>query len=146
MADRNLHAAGHAHDGSGCPSRRDVARQGIHVSRSPLADAGDRQFNALFLGRLPERPARRAVTEAVRKAIKHTFDEDKFVLESQAERLRENGHPPIPSAAIKVDVAPVQGRRLLASLVEKEQRDPTFISPPVLMADDNRIGLPPLAA
>ena len=87
-----------------------------------------------------------AVTEAVRKAIKHTFDEDKFVLESQAERLREHGHPPIPSAAIKVDVAPVQGRRLLASLVEKEQRDPTFISPPVLMADDNRIGLPPLAA
>jgi vanillate monooxygenase len=87
-----------------------------------------------------------AVTEAVRKAIKHTFDEDKFVLESQAERLRENDYPHIPLAAIKVDVAPVQARRLLASLIEKEQQDPAFTSPPLVMADDARIGLPPLAA
>lgn len=87
-----------------------------------------------------------SITEAVRKAIQHTFDEDKLVLEAQAERLRENGNPAIPFATIKVDAAPIQGRRLLATLLEKERKDPSCVSPPVLMADDSRIGLPPLAA
>ncbi len=86
------------------------------------------------------------VTESIRKGIQHTFDEDKFIVELQAARLREEGDPAVPMATIKVDAAPIQGRRLLASLLEKEQQDPTFIAPPLLMADDSVVNYPPVAA
>jgi phenylpropionate dioxygenase-like ring-hydroxylating dioxygenase large terminal subunit len=86
------------------------------------------------------------LTASIYKGVRHTFDEDKFVLELQAARLREDGDPPVPMATIKVDAAPIQGRRLLASLVEKEKQDPTFVAPPLLMADDAVVSRPPVAA
>lgn len=77
-------------------------------------------------------------------AVSNTFDEDRELLEIQDRCLREEGMPHVPQTAVKVDVAPVQGRRLLAEMIRREQEDPTFCMKPALLADDARISMPPV--
>ena len=62
-----------------------------------------------------------AVTEFLRENVRRTFDEDKEMLEGQQRRLGNNTEPTFP-VAIKVDAAPTQGRRLLATMIEVESR------------------------
>lgn len=76
------------------------------------------------------------LSEMAKVGLDMTFDEDRVVLELQENRLREEGYPNIPVAALKVDEAPVRARRLLASIIEKEQADSSFTAPPIVMISD----------
>lgn len=84
--------------------------------------------------------------EGLEKAIIHTFDEDKRILEVQDRCLQQEGMPAIPQAAVKVDIAPVQGRRLLNEVIKREQDDPKAVIHPLLLADDARVAQPPAIA
>jgi vanillate O-demethylase monooxygenase subunit len=61
------------------------------------------------------------VTEFLRANVGRTFDEDKDMLESQQRNIGTVAEP-VFSIAVKADVGPTQGRRLLASLLEAEAR------------------------
>ena len=76
------------------------------------------------------------LTSPIKNGLDKTFEEDRVVLELQDSRLKEEGYPQIPMAAIKVDEGPVRARRLLAAMVDQEQADPHFVSPPIVMAYD----------
>lgn len=78
----------------------------------------------------------RSLDPQIKAGLDRTFDEDRVVLELQERRLREEGYPAIPVAAIKVDEAPVRARRLLAAMTAREQEDASFVSPPMTMAVD----------
>ncbi|HQU47659.1 MAG TPA: aromatic ring-hydroxylating dioxygenase subunit alpha [Casimicrobiaceae bacterium] len=63
------------------------------------------------------------VTEFLRANVGRTFDEDKVMLESQQRNLGDaDAASSAFTIAIKADVGPTQGRRLLASLIEAESR------------------------
>jgi vanillate O-demethylase monooxygenase subunit len=74
------------------------------------------------------------LSDTIAEATARTFDEDKEMLEMQQQVLIEQ-NATVPQAAIRFDIAPVQGQRMLAALVEKERQDPAFVSPPVHIAD-----------
>jgi len=61
------------------------------------------------------------VTEFLRANVGRTFDEDKDMLEAQQRNLGSVVEP-VFSIAVKADVGPTQGRRLLASLLQAESR------------------------
>jgi phenylpropionate dioxygenase-like ring-hydroxylating dioxygenase large terminal subunit len=69
--------------------------------------------------------------EIIKQGLTKTFDEDRAVLELQSARLREEGNPSIPVAAIRVDEAPIRARRLLAAILDKEQSDSTYVALPI---------------
>ncbi len=69
-------------------------------------------------------------------AVMHTFNEDRELLEIQDKALQAEGMPQIPQTAVKTDIAPVQGRRLLAEMIQREKDDPRFVLPPAPLADD----------
>ena len=75
-------------------------------------------------------------------AVAQTFDEDRGLLEIQQQRLREEDWPKIPQMAVKVDKAPVQGRRLLEAMIRREADDPSYCAPPIPLADDAQVTLP----
>lgn len=85
-----------------------------------------------------------ALDTKIHAAVTQTFDEDRALLEVQHQRLMAEGHPQIPQMAVKVDIAPVQGRRVLADMIAREQADPRAVVPPVAMADDSVITQPPV--
>lgn len=63
------------------------------------------------------------VTEFLRANVGATFDEDKEMLEAQQRNLGDaDAVSPAFTIAVKADVGPTQGRRLLASLIEAEAR------------------------
>jgi vanillate O-demethylase monooxygenase subunit len=76
-----------------------------------------------------------SLTEAVCRAIEHTFDEDGVVLKIQQAQVEKYGGP-IPRVAMKVDEAPIRARRMLEVLVKKENEDPNFVYRPQLMIED----------
>lgn len=84
--------------------------------------------------------------EGLKKAIVHTFDEDQRIVELQDRCLQAEGMPSIPQTAVKVDIAPVQGRRLLNELIKREQEDPRAVVRPIMLADDARVAQPPAIA
>jgi vanillate O-demethylase monooxygenase subunit len=61
------------------------------------------------------------VTEFLRANVARTFDEDKAMLESQQHRIGDVAEPQF-TIAVKADVGPTQGRRLLAAMIEVESR------------------------
>ena len=61
------------------------------------------------------------LTEQVRRATAATFNEDAEMLALQQAGIEEEPAGPFPRLALRVDAGPVQGRRLLASLIEKER-------------------------
>lgn len=61
------------------------------------------------------------ITEAIRVATMHTFDEDAAMLALQQAGINEEEEGPFPRLALRVDAGPIQGRRLLASLIAREQ-------------------------
>ena len=76
-----------------------------------------------------------ALTQAVCQAIERTFDEDMVVLQTQQSQIDKLGGS-VPRVAMKVDEAPIRARRVLASLIQREQDDPSFVYRPELMVDD----------
>lgn len=86
------------------------------------------------------------LTEQLRQAVVHTFNEDKHILELQQRSINENPTLHVPNVAIHVDAAPMQARRMLAGFIKREQADPHAIEPPVPMATDQAIPQPRAAA
>ena len=86
------------------------------------------------------------MTERLRLAVIHTFNEDKHVLEMQQRSISERPDLPVPNFAIRVDTAPLQARRMLMSFIEREKADPHMVVPPVPLATDEAIPLPAVAA
>ena len=78
----------------------------------------------------------------IHTAVAHTFDEDRALLEVQHQRLAEEGWPKFPQMAVKVDKAPVQGRRLLDAMLRREAEDPRYCAPPIPLADDEHVTQP----
>jgi vanillate O-demethylase monooxygenase subunit len=87
-----------------------------------------------------------ALGAGLTKAIVHTFDEDQRILEIQDRCLQAEGMPQVPQAAVKVDIAPMQGRRILNDVIKREQDDPRFCVRPIALADDARVAQPPRVA
>lgn len=76
-----------------------------------------------------------ALTEAIRKAIAQTFDEDAVVLAMQQESISKYGGS-VPMVAMKVDEAPVRTRRQLESLIRRENDERDFVYRPLPMIED----------
>jgi phenylpropionate dioxygenase-like ring-hydroxylating dioxygenase large terminal subunit len=70
-------------------------------------------------------------TALIMKGVTITFEEDKAVLELQQEALSRSPGAAVPNVAIMLDVAPIQGRRLLQRLVDNESQDPRAVAPPI---------------
>ncbi len=87
-----------------------------------------------------------AISEGMQKSVNHTFDEDREMLELQDLQLQNEGMPQIPQMAVNVDIAPVQGRRLLAALIRREEEDPRAVHPPAPLASDDGVTMPPRQA
>lgn len=83
-----------------------------------------------------------SLSQKIHEGVVHTFNEDRVLLELQDKRLQAENMPQIPQLAVKTDIAPVQGRRLLADLIQREKDDPRFVLPPVSLADDAVITMP----
>ena len=82
------------------------------------------------------------MTESIATGTVHTFDQDQEILEIQDRCLQAEGMPAIPQTAVKIDIAPVQGRRLLADMIQREKDNPRAISAPIAMADDSKVTQP----
>lgn len=87
-----------------------------------------------------------ALNEGIYTATQQTFGEDRALLEMQDRRLQEENFPKLPQMAVKVDKAPVQGRRLLEEMIRREAEDPTWYAPPAPLADDDNVTQPFAAA
>lgn len=87
-----------------------------------------------------------AVSAGMKKSVNHTFDEDREMLELQDAQMRAEGMPQIPQMAVNVDIAPVQGRRLLAAMIKREQDDPRSVLAPAPLASDEGVTMPPAQA
>jgi phenylpropionate dioxygenase-like ring-hydroxylating dioxygenase large terminal subunit len=68
-----------------------------------------------------------ALTQAIVDSTIATFSEDRFVLELQQQALTERGDDRVPSMAIALDGAAIQGRRLLEAAVRREHEDPKTV-------------------
>ena len=62
-----------------------------------------------------------AVTEYLRENVRHTFDEDKEMLEAQQRNIGADADPTF-GLAVRGDAAPTLARRLLASMIASEAR------------------------
>jgi phenylpropionate dioxygenase-like ring-hydroxylating dioxygenase large terminal subunit len=62
------------------------------------------------------------VTEFLRENVRRTFDEDREMLEAQQTVLGDGDFDPAYKVAVKADAGAMQGRRLLATMIESEQR------------------------
>lgn len=80
--------------------------------------------------------------EGLYTATQHTFSEDRELLEIQEQRMQEEGRPRLPQLSVKVDTAPVQGRRLLEAMIKREQDDPTYCAVPAPLASDEEVTMP----
>jgi vanillate O-demethylase monooxygenase subunit len=75
------------------------------------------------------------LTEAMRAATEHTFDEDAAVLSLQQQQLQRYGGA-VPGVALRVDEAPIRTRRALEALIRREAQEPEFCFVPPPMVDD----------
>lgn len=72
------------------------------------------------------RQADSALTQELCKAIQHTFDEDKTVLEIQQKQATTLNRP-LPAVAIKLDEGPIRARRLLEQRLQAESQDSSYV-------------------
>jgi len=94
----------------------------VEGTRDQPDDARDRNVDALLLGvRAHFRLDEPGVTEFLRANVGRTFDEDKDMLESQQRNIGDVADP-VFTIAVKSDVGPTQGRKLLASLIAADER------------------------
>jgi vanillate O-demethylase monooxygenase subunit len=60
------------------------------------------------------------LTDYIRDGIRKTFDQDKAVLEAQQRIIGDDPDRAVFPVAIRVDAAPIQGRKLLAAMIAHE--------------------------
>ncbi len=123
--------------------REGAAMQRVLHLLTPETPTSTHYFWALCRNFLRGQPE---MTERLRQAVVHTFNEDKTVLELQQRSIDENPGLQVPNVAIRVDAAPMQARRMLAGFVDREKADPRLIAPPVPLATDEAIPLPQATA
>lgn len=68
------------------------------------------------------------LTSSIVEAHRRTFDEDKEMLEFQQRELSDSGQS-VPQMALLVDDAPLRARRILASLIRRENEGGTDLLP-----------------
>jgi vanillate monooxygenase len=61
------------------------------------------------------------LTEYIRQGIARTFDQDKAILEAQQRALGPDPDGATFPVSIRVDAGPIQGRRLLAAMIAREE-------------------------
>ena len=83
-----------------------------------------------------------ALTDGMYKATTQTFCEDRELLEIQDRRLQAENMPALPQLPVKVDKAPVLGRRLLEAMIQREADDPRYCAVPAILADDHEVTQP----
>jgi phenylpropionate dioxygenase-like ring-hydroxylating dioxygenase large terminal subunit len=64
------------------------------------------------------------LTDYIRDGITKTFDQDKTVLEAQQRIIGTDPDHAVFPVSIRVDAAPIQGRKLLASMIAREGEAP----------------------
>jgi phenylpropionate dioxygenase-like ring-hydroxylating dioxygenase large terminal subunit len=82
------------------------------------------------------------LNDRIYTATAQTFGEDRELLETQDRRLQDEDMPKIPQMAVKVDKAPIQGRRLLEAMIQREADDPSYCAVPIPLADDDLVTQP----
>ena len=82
------------------------------------------------------------LNDRIYTATAQTFGEDRELLETQDRRLQAEDMPKIPQMAVKVDKAPIQGRRLLEAMIQREADDPSYCAVPIPLADDDQVTQP----
>ena len=82
------------------------------------------------------------LSKKIYAGVVQTFNEDCVLLELQDAALQAEGMPQIPQTAVKTDIAPVQGRRLLSDMIQREMDDPRFVLPPAPLANDATVTMP----
>jgi vanillate O-demethylase monooxygenase subunit len=60
------------------------------------------------------------LTDYIRDGIRKTFDQDKAVLEAQQRIIGDDPDRAVFPVSIRVDAAPIQGRKLLAAMIARE--------------------------
>ena len=78
-----------------------------------------------------------ALTDAIRTAITATFNEDKAILEVQQRQLEALKLTP-PKVAIRLDEAPMRGRRVLNECLKREAEEPRAVILPLRLVEDAR--------
>ena len=80
----------------------------------------------------------------VKKQVQNnqTFDEDRDLLEIQDRCLQTEKLAKIPQIAVKVDKAPLQGRRLLEAMIQSEVDNPNYCAVPIPIANDDVVTQP----
>jgi vanillate O-demethylase monooxygenase subunit len=63
-----------------------------------------------------------ALTSYIQEQIYHTFDQDKVLLEAQQRNLGQESNAPFP-VALRTDVGPIQARKLVKQIIDKEQAE-----------------------
>ncbi|MES2399431.1 MAG: aromatic ring-hydroxylating dioxygenase subunit alpha [Pseudomonadota bacterium] len=76
-----------------------------------------------------------ALTEAIRKAVSDTFDEDKIVLEHQQRQVTAL-KTQIPKVAIRLDEAPMRARRVLDACIQRESGEVGSVIIPLQLVED----------
>ncbi len=77
-----------------------------------------------------------ALTHRANRQVDDTFNEDREILERQQANLRARPGRALPGLAVRVDAAPMQARRLYASVLTAEQADASVVVAPVRLATD----------
>ena len=80
--------------------------------------------------------------ENIYSQTQQTFSEDRELLELQDRRLQLEGMPKLPQMPVKVDKAPVTGRRLLEAMIQREADEPEYCAVPATFADDRKVTQP----
>ncbi|MCB5364858.1 aromatic ring-hydroxylating dioxygenase subunit alpha [Pusillimonas sp. CC-YST705] len=75
------------------------------------------------------------LTQIIVNASRHTFDEDKVILEVQQKQAQALNRP-LPSVAIKLDEGPIRARRVLEQRLKAEGNDASYVvAPPELVPE-----------
>lgn len=125
-------------------SRKTWARSSSRIIRPLHLITPESEHNSHYFWALPRnfRQDEEALLQKIYEGVVRTFDEDRALLELQDACLQAETMPQIPQVAIKTDIAPVQGRRLLADMIQREKDDPRFCLAPVARADDAIVTMP----
>jgi phenylpropionate dioxygenase-like ring-hydroxylating dioxygenase large terminal subunit len=77
----------------------------------------------------------RALDETIRDGIVRTFDQDKTVLEAQQRALGPDPDSVMFPVAIRVDAGPIQGRKLVTTMIAREVGNASITAPAVIPAE-----------
>jgi len=116
-----------------CETPRKSARQfvGLHLI-TPETETTSHYF---WVVSRQFRQGESELSGAMEKGVYATFHEDKELLEMQQMMINESPEQNIPKVATRLDAGPIRARRLLQTLIEKENSENIAI-PPIQLAPE----------